>query len=84
MRAKDLIQAVSRMRPDLQREYLTAVSRGLLAATFANVVLGPFIRRVILYWAMGDDEGSNVSIVASSVEVRYEKHHPRRAPAHAA
>lgn len=81
-KTNDLVQAVANMRPDLQRDYFTAVSSFLIAATFANVFLGPFIRRLMLYWAEDNAKTRDVSIVASSVE-GYEARHRRRQHAQA-
>jgi hypothetical protein len=63
---RDVRLALSRMRPELRKQYTLAITGMIFAATFMNVFLGSFLRRAILFWITGnDDEPQNAEFIVT-------------------
>lgn len=60
-----LSKIIDDLRPELQEQVAKATAAGLLAVTFTNWLLGPFIRRMILFSITKNAE--QAEIVANSV-----------------
>ena len=79
---RDFRRTVDEMRPEMRKQYALSAINCLLASTYCNVLIGFFIRRVMLYWLPRDgSDAPKVGILLRDVIVAYQD---RRISRHAA
>lgn len=66
-----LESSIQSMTSEMQFHFYVLASRGMFAATFTNALIGPFIRRFVLYWVAGDNSPKPVNIIISRIEQHY-------------
>lgn len=71
------IAAIQSMRPELRELVGRAMISGVLAGTYTNIVIGPILRRVMLYSVKV--AARQAELVASSMPVRHIDHDDSRA-----
>lgn len=69
---KKSVAAIESMRPELQELFGRAMIAGVLAGTYTNMVIGPFLRRVLLFSVKV--AAQQAELVASSMPARLIHH----------